>query len=203
MACFRLSLSCAFRLLHTFHFLRPARHYPRVRIRHSSFERRRDFNPPERRAAQHTLRPFPSPRHGRRPFRRRWRRDLRHPGPPPITQTTFPACRAHYPGGPDRCTCRLLPCPRGLPRISGGSASATSLSRPAQASLTLRPTSLLAHHAWALLRGFDPTSRPIESLVSYQVLPTTTWVGPSPTSDLHRWGALRQMVKTQNPSNGE
>ena len=32
-----------------------------------------------------------------------------------------------------------FPVPRGLPRISGGSASATSLSRPAQASLALRP----------------------------------------------------------------
>jgi hypothetical protein len=135
--------------------------------------------------------PFRRPVPGRHPFRCRWRRDLRPPGPPPITQTTFPTCRAHYPGGPNRCTCRLLPCPRGLPRISGGSASTTSLSRPAQASLTLRPASLLAHHSWALLRGFDPTSHPIESLVSYQVLPTTTWVGLSPTSDLRRSGALR------------
>jgi hypothetical protein len=24
-------------------------------------------------------------------------------GSPPITQIAFPACRAHYPGGPDRC----------------------------------------------------------------------------------------------------
>jgi len=32
LACFRLSLSCPFRLRHTFHLLRPARHYPRVRI---------------------------------------------------------------------------------------------------------------------------------------------------------------------------
>src|SRR5216683_7922975 len=48
----RLSLSCPFRLLHTFHLLRPARHYPRVRIWRSSFERPRDLNPPERCAAQ-------------------------------------------------------------------------------------------------------------------------------------------------------
>src|SRR5512132_4097723 len=40
--------------------------------------------------------------------------------------------------------CRLLPCPRGLPRLTGGSASTTSLSRPAQASLALRPAGLLA-----------------------------------------------------------
>src|SRR5215831_10124860 len=44
-------------------FLRPARHYPRVRIWHSSFERQRDFNPPEQRAAQHALRRCTTPRH--------------------------------------------------------------------------------------------------------------------------------------------
>jgi hypothetical protein len=44
-----------FRFLHTFHLLRPARHYPRVRIWRSSFERQRDFNPPEQCAAQRTL----------------------------------------------------------------------------------------------------------------------------------------------------
>lgn len=38
---------------------------------------------------------------------------------------------------------RFLPCPRGLPPISAGSASTTSLSRPAQASLALRPARLL------------------------------------------------------------
>ena len=37
--------------------LRPARRYPRLRIRHSSSEHRRDFNPPEQHAAQRTLRP--------------------------------------------------------------------------------------------------------------------------------------------------
>ena len=30
-------------------------------------------------------------------------------GSPPITQTTFPTCRAHYPGGSSGCGCRLLP----------------------------------------------------------------------------------------------
>ena len=37
---------------------RPARHYPRVRIWRSSFERQRDFNPPDQRAAQRTLWPL-------------------------------------------------------------------------------------------------------------------------------------------------
>ena len=30
-------------------------------------------------------------------------------GSPPITRTTFPTCRAYYPGGSSGCTCRLLP----------------------------------------------------------------------------------------------
>jgi hypothetical protein len=48
---------------------------------------------------------------------------------PPITRTTFPTCRAHYPGGSSGCTCRLLPRSRGLPQMAKGSASALSLSR--------------------------------------------------------------------------
>src|ERR1700756_4995125 len=52
----QLSPSCPFRRLHTFRFLRPARHYPRFWIWRPSFERQRDFNPPVQRAAQHALR---------------------------------------------------------------------------------------------------------------------------------------------------
>jgi len=55
----------------------------------------------------------------------------------------FPTCCSHYPGGSNGCICRFLPRPRGLPHEEGGSASATSLSRPAQALLTLRPVGLL------------------------------------------------------------
>ena len=66
------------------------------------------------------------------------------PGYPAITQITFLACCAHYPGGSNRCACRFLPCPCCLPRLTGGSASTTSLLRPAQASLALRPARLLA-----------------------------------------------------------
>ena len=61
LGCLRLSPSCPFRLLHTFLSLRPARHYPRLWIRRSSSERRRDFNPPDLGAAQRTLQPCPTP----------------------------------------------------------------------------------------------------------------------------------------------
>ena len=96
-------------------------------------------------------------------------RDLRPDGPPPITRITLPTCRAQYPGRPDRCVCRLLPCPHGLPRARGGSASALTLSRPAQASLALRPAGSLRHPRRPLSRGFDPTSYPAEPLVSFQI----------------------------------
>src|SRR5262249_33704997 len=50
-------------------------------------------------------------------------------GSPPITRTTFPTCRAHYPGGSRGCSRRLLPHACSLPQMAGGSASALSLSR--------------------------------------------------------------------------
>jgi hypothetical protein len=90
-------------------------------------------------------------------------------GSPPITRITIPTCRVHYPGGPNRCMCRLLPCRRGLPHFGGGSASALTLSRPSQTSLALRPAGSLDHPRRPLSRGFDPTSYPAEPLVSFQI----------------------------------
>src|ERR1700730_1499878 len=54
LGCILLSPSCPFRFLHTFHFSGQRGYSPRFWIRHSSSERRRDFDPPELRAAQHT-----------------------------------------------------------------------------------------------------------------------------------------------------
>ena len=89
-------------------------------------------------------------------------------GSPPITRTTFPACCAQYPGGPDGCVCRFLPRLRGLPRYHGGSASTSVLSRPARASLALRPAGLLNRPRRPLSRGSDPASCPAKPLVSYR-----------------------------------
>ena len=94
---------------------------------------------------------------------------LAHDGSPPITRTTFPTCRAHYPGGSDGCRCRLLPRSYSLPQMAGGSASALSLSRPAQASLVLRPAGSLSRPRRPLSRGFSPTGYPVDPLVSYQI----------------------------------
>ena len=47
-----------------------------------------------------------------------------------------------------------------LPRFQGGSASATSLSRPAQASLALRPAGLLAHLTVDFVTRLRPAQLP-------------------------------------------
>jgi hypothetical protein len=107
-------------------------------------------------------------RHGRR-LRDVEAATLALDGSPPITRTTFPTCRAHYPGGSSGCACRLLPRSYSLPQMAGGSASALSLSRPAQASLTLRPAGLLNRLMRPLSRGSSPAGCPAEPLVSYQI----------------------------------
>jgi hypothetical protein len=64
LGCVPLSCPFRFRLLHTC-LSRPARLYTRGRVRRSSSERQRDFNPPDQRAAQRTLWASPTPGQGR------------------------------------------------------------------------------------------------------------------------------------------
>src|SRR5450759_4191364 len=94
---------------------------------------------------------------------------LAHDGSPPITRTTFPTCRAHYPGGSSGCSYRFLPRSCSLPQMTGGSASALSLSRPAQASHALRPAGSLSRPRRPLSRGSSPSGCPAEPLVSFQI----------------------------------
>jgi hypothetical protein len=56
-----------------------------------------------------------------------------------------------------------------FPVLRAGRHPHLFLSRPAQASLTLRPTGSLNRPRRPLSRGFDPASRPAKPLVSYQV----------------------------------
>src|SRR4051794_31622743 len=95
------------------------------------------------------------------------------PGPP-TDPDHLPCMPCSLPRWIGTGACWSLPCPRGLPRSSGGSASTSQLSRPAQASLALRPARLLTHHTWALSRGSALAGFPARTLASYQVLPTTT-----------------------------
>ena len=90
-------------------------------------------------------------------------------GSPSITRITIPTCCVQYPGGPNRCICRLLPCARGLPRVRDGSASASTLSRPARTSLVLQPAGSLNRPRRPLSRGFGPAGYPTTPLVSFQI----------------------------------
>ena len=54
-------------------------------------------------------------------------------------------------------------------RAKDGSASASTLSRPARTSLALRPVGSLSRPWRPLSRGFGPASHPAQPLVSYQI----------------------------------
>ena len=111
-------------------------------------------------------------------------------GSPPITRTTFPTCRAHYPGGSSGCACRLLPRSRGLPQMAGGSASALSLSRPARASHMLRPTGSLSRSCATFVTRLQPFRLPGRAARQLPDQSTTLWVESSSTSDPRLRGAL-------------
>src|ERR1700732_3204467 len=128
-------------------------------------------------------------RHGRR-LRDVEAATLALDGSPPITRTTFPTCRAHYPGGSSGCACRLLPRSCSLPQMAGGSASALSLSRPAQASLTLRPAGLLNRLKAAFVTRLQPCGLPGRPARQLPDQSTTLWVESSSTSDPRLRGAL-------------
>jgi len=118
--------------------------------------------------ASTVLRPCPTPVRSIAQPRCR-SRNLRTDGSPPITRAALPTCRFQYPDGPNGCSRRLLPRSRGLPRAGGGSASISSLSRPARTSLALRPVGSLDRPRRPLSRGSGPASRPAKPLVSYQI----------------------------------
>jgi len=65
----------------------------------------------------------------------------------------------------ERVHVSMLPHPRGLPRLPGGSASTIHFRG---LSLALRPARLLNRPRRPLSRGFDPASYPAKPLVSYQ-----------------------------------
>jgi hypothetical protein len=87
--------------------------------------------------------------------------EMRSPPAPDLPQLLRSPSLHAVPSTPvDRTgACRFLPHSRGLPRLTGGSASTTSLSRPAQASLALRP----ARSQPAQRRTLVPRLRPSQS----------------------------------------
>src|ERR1700730_6904725 len=111
-------------------------------------------------------------------------------GSPPITQIAFLTCRAHYPGGPNRCasvsslSARPSPVNRRVGMHAFTLEDCPSFTRVTACKVACPPKGGL------LSRGCDPASYPTKSLGSYHVLPTATWMDPPSIGDLRRWGAL-------------
>ena len=100
-----------------------------------------------------------------------------HPGPPLLTQTTFLACCAHYPGGPiraagyryDALPRRVLPDRLSLPRFSAGSAPHWAFRGLLELYTRYGLPSRSPTFLWTLSRGSDPASFPTEPLASYRI----------------------------------
>src|SRR4029077_7614050 len=84
----------------------------------------------------------------------------------------------------------LLPRSRGLPQMAGGSASALSLSRPAQASLTLRPAGSLSRPQATFVTRLQPLRLPARAARPLPDQSATLRGDSSSTDDLRLRGAL-------------
>src|SRR5262245_26216267 len=74
--------------------------------------------------------------------------------------------------------------------MAGGSASALSLSRPAQALLALRPVGSLSHPEVTFVTRLQSHQLPSETARQLPDLSTIIRVEPSSTDDSRRQGAL-------------
>jgi len=110
-------------------------------------------------------------------------------GYPPITQTTFLACRAHYPGGPNRCVSVFFPVRAAFPTYLLGRHPRRHFRGLLKLHSRYGLQDCSPAYGGLLSRGFSPASYPTKPLGSYHVLPTSTWVNPPFTGDLRRWGA--------------
>src|ERR1700738_3574611 len=121
-----------------------------------------------------TLRPLPSHQTGL----------PRLPEPP--FQRAVPTTPADRAGAYVDC----FPASRSLPQMAGGSASALSLSRPAQASLTLRPAGSLSRPQATFVPRLQPMRFPAQAARQLPDQSTTLRVDSSSTDDSRLRGAL-------------
>src|SRR5512135_1303274 len=112
-----------------------------------------------------------------------------------MTRLSLPTRRAHYPGGSDRCICRWLPSPCCLPRPCGGSASALKLSRPAQASLTLRLAGSLGCPKATFVTRLRSGQSPSRTARQLPDPSTLIRVEPSSTRETRLQGARREKYR--------
>ncbi len=106
-----------------------------------------------------------------------------------MTQTTFLTCRAHYPGGPNRCVSVFFPVRAAFPNYLVGRHPRLHFRGLLKLHSRYGLQDCSPAYGGLLSRGFSPASYPTKPLGSYHVLPTSTWVNPPFTGDLRRWGA--------------
>jgi hypothetical protein len=132
---------------------------------------------------------------------------LTRDGSPPITTNhhAYVSCPLPRRIGTGACV-DCFPVPRGLPQTLGGSASALSFSRPAQASIALRPARLLNRPSCRrrasgtlgpLSRGSSGTSCPATPPVSYQL--NRQLAGWNLPPQMTRAGGAHQSLQTSRP----
>jgi hypothetical protein len=122
--------------------------------------------------------------------------------PLPSPSAGLPRCSNHHAYVPCPLPRRIgtgafvdcFPVPRGLPQTLGGSASALSFSRPAQASLALRPACLLNRPRRPLSRGFGGAGCLATPPVSYQL--NRQLAGWNPPPQVIRASEAHQSLRT-------
>src|SRR5215472_17992269 len=140
----------------------------------------------------------------RRPSGGVWGGNPRVIGSPPITRVALSTCRAHYPGGSQRVHMPAsFPVAYSLPRYAGGSASASLLSRPAQASLPLRPADSLGRPKATFVTGLQPANYSDKLPVSYSIKPATIEVEPPSTGITPLRGTLCKIACRPRAQRGD
>src|ERR1022692_687767 len=154
-------------------------------------------------SASTVVRPSPPSESGHHPIDDVKGATFTTPGSPPITQISLFACRAHYPGGPDRCVSvsspSVLPSPdnrrvgvhdctskehcvsafacSAVPCWSWPGTTGKLLSGPARASLALRPAnSQPAYSGPCPEAPTRPVAQPSRSVAT---MPTDNYMGGS------------------------
>lgn len=93
-----------------------------------------------------------------------------HDGSPPITRTTIPTCRAHYPGGPKWVrTSVASPPARAFPEQQSGRRPQVPFRGLLRLHACYGPLDRSAAQRRPLSRGFDLDGYPTRPLVSYQI----------------------------------
>jgi len=93
-----------------------------------------------------------------------------HDASPPITRTTIPTCRAHYPGGPRWVRTSVASPPAwAFPEQQSGRRPQVPFRGLLRLHACYGPLDRSAAQWRPLSRGFDPDGYPTKPLVSYQI----------------------------------